>query len=140
MNLPEKIYVDVIIRDGHGGFLLQHHPQSELKPWRFPGGKPEPGETLIGAAAREAREELGIEPLALKYIGKKSSTVESGTWMGYMFLCDRYLGEPKIVEDEKHDKLGWFLAEQIVGEPERTFAYIVARGQYPEDALDANPR
>jgi 8-oxo-dGTP pyrophosphatase MutT (NUDIX family) len=35
---------------------------------------------LIGAAAREAKEELGIEPLSLVYIGKKESVVESGTW------------------------------------------------------------
>lgn len=133
--MNDKIYVDVIIRDGRGFFLLQHHPNSQLKPWRFPGGKPEPGETLIGAAAREAKEELGIEPLSLKYLGKKSSTVESGTWTGHMFLCEKYVGEPRVVEDEKHDSLHWFLAEQIAGEPERTFAFIVARGQYPEDTL-----
>lgn len=124
-----KVYVDVILRDGQGRFLLQHHPHSQLKPWRFPGGKPEPGETFIAAAAREAKEELGIEPLSLVYIGKKSSIVESGEWTGYMFLCQSYIGEPRIMENAKHDRLEYLPLEMVTGEPERTFAKAVSLGQ-----------
>jgi 8-oxo-dGTP pyrophosphatase MutT (NUDIX family) len=127
--MEDQIYVDVVLCDRKGRFLLQHHPRSQMKPWRFPGGKPEPGETLIGAAAREAKEELGIEPLSLVYIGKKESVVESGTWTGYMFLCDRYIGRPRIVEKTKHDMLEWIPIENIVSEPERTFALQVLGGQ-----------
>jgi 8-oxo-dGTP pyrophosphatase MutT (NUDIX family) len=127
--VSDKIYVDVILRDEQGRFLLQHHHNSQLKPWRFPGGKPEPGETLIGAAAREAKEELGIEPLSLVYIGKRDSVVESGTWTGHMFLCDRYIGMPHNVEESKHYALEyqhWFM---ITVEPEATFAKMLALGQ-----------
>lgn len=127
-----SIYVDVILRDEQGRFLLQHHPQSTKKAWRFPGGKPEPGETLIAAAAREAKEELGIEPLSLRYIGKGSSTVESGTYTGYMFLCERYIGRPHIVEWDKHDDLAYFEWQRIEGEPEQTFAREIAMGQVPD--------
>lgn len=130
--MSDKIYVDVILRNEQGRFLLQHHPQSKLKAWRFPGGKPEPGETFIGAAAREAKEELGIEPLFLEYVGKKTSTVESGTWTGYMFLCKCYIGTPRNVESEKHGEIRWLTLEEIgleKSEPEYTFARKIATGQ-----------
>ena len=118
-------YVDVIIRDDEGRFLLQHHPHSKMKPWRFPGGKPELGETLIETAAREAMEELGIEPLSLKFLGYGNSTVESGDWTGAMFLCDNYHGIPTIMENAKHDQLRFMTLEELEetgAQPEYSFA------------------
>lgn len=128
-----KIYVDVILRDGHGNFLCQHHPDRPNKPWRFPGGKPEEGETLIAAAAREAKEELGIEVLSLRFFGKKSAVSDGGeVWTGYVFVCDLYFGEPRVVENSKHDELRYLTVEEIKAlgaEPEYSFARALALGQ-----------
>ncbi|HEY2428766.1 MAG TPA: CoA pyrophosphatase [Acidimicrobiales bacterium] len=38
----------------------------------FPGGRVEPGETLVAAALREAHEEVGIEPASVEVIGTLS--------------------------------------------------------------------
>lgn len=39
----------------------------------FPGGRIEPGEDPVGAALREAREEVGLEPARVEIIGRLSS-------------------------------------------------------------------
>jgi 8-oxo-dGTP pyrophosphatase MutT (NUDIX family) len=35
----------------------------------FPGGRAEPGETLVECALREAREEIGLDPAAVEIVG-----------------------------------------------------------------------
>ncbi len=38
----------------------------------FPGGRLEPGEDLVGAALREAREEIGLDPAGARVLGRLS--------------------------------------------------------------------
>ncbi|MBT0669646.1 CoA pyrophosphatase [Novosphingobium profundi] len=54
------------------GMLLLHRPSSmRAHPGQvaFPGGRIDPGETPIEAALREAQEELGIDPQAVRVVG-----------------------------------------------------------------------
>lgn len=49
-----------ILRDSSGRVLLIHFVLPNMTFWATPGGGVEPGETLLVAATRELREELGI--------------------------------------------------------------------------------
>jgi len=65
------------------GVLLTHRPQDmRAHPGQvaFPGGKLDPGEDAIAAALREAQEELGIDPAAVRMIGASDRFV---TGTGY---------------------------------------------------------
>ncbi len=49
----------VIVVDNQGRLLLEKRTDSGL--WGLPGGRIEPGESLIEAAVREVREETGLQ-------------------------------------------------------------------------------
>jgi 8-oxo-dGTP diphosphatase len=55
------VAVGVLLRPD-GAFLLTSRPPGKVYAgfWEFPGGKLEPGETVLAALARELHEELGI--------------------------------------------------------------------------------
>ena len=58
---PIDVAVGVLI-DPEGRFLLTSRPEGKVYAgyWEFPGGKVEPGESVVQALRRELNEELGI--------------------------------------------------------------------------------
>lgn len=65
------------------GVLLIHRPSTmRAHPGQvaFPGGKIDPGETVVEAALREAHEELGIAPGDVRVVGTSDSYP---TWSGF---------------------------------------------------------
>lgn len=58
---PTHVTASAIVVDGHGATLLHRHRR--LGVWLQPGGHVEPGESLVAASLREAREETGVELL-----------------------------------------------------------------------------
>ena len=66
-DLVMTVGCGVLIENSDGKVLLQK--RSDTGEWCVPGGALEPGETYIEAAAREVREEVGIEVSDLKLFG-----------------------------------------------------------------------
>ena len=57
-----EVAVGILIRTD-GDFLLTSRPKDKVYAgyWEFPGGKVEPGESVVQALRRELHEELGID-------------------------------------------------------------------------------
>ncbi|HEV2450027.1 MAG TPA: A/G-specific adenine glycosylase [Thermoplasmata archaeon] len=67
---PHRVAAVVALRHG-SRWLLQRRTEGGLLRglWELPGGTPEPGEALAGAARRELREETGLEAGPLRPAG-----------------------------------------------------------------------
>jgi 8-oxo-dGTP diphosphatase len=71
--------------------------------WDAIGGKPDEGESLLEALAREATEEAGIEPLDLTALGCFHDGDRADAW----FLATAWKGEPRNREPSEHSQLEW---------------------------------
>lgn len=93
--------------------LLQHRGNTRMLPniWDCISGHVEKGESVTQAIAREAMEELGIQinPSDLQFVGLTHLQLEEGlSYYNVYFTTDKYVGDPSILEPEKHDDLKWF--------------------------------
>ena len=69
--------VGLIIRNKEGRILLEKRAREPRRGFlAFPGGFVDPDETAEEAAFRECFEEIGVKPVALRYIGSEPNTYE----------------------------------------------------------------
>lgn len=68
--------------------------------WGLPGGHLEYGESLIEAAKRELREELGIEVDSLKLISITEGDKISNHYIQVNFLLENFTGQYQLMEPE----------------------------------------
>jgi 8-oxo-dGTP diphosphatase len=97
-----RVLAAVIRRDGR--WLLCRRPSHKRHGgcWEFPGGKLEPGESLLQAARRELAEELAVEVTAVG--GVLYVRGDPGTPFLIEFTEVAVRGEPQPLE---HDELRW---------------------------------
>src|SRR5687768_7608660 len=97
-----RVVAAVVERDGR--VLIARRPTAKHHGgrWEFPGGKIEEGESLLGAARRELREELDVEVLDVRPAKYIREDITSGFVIE--FAPTIIHGEPRALE---HDELVW---------------------------------
>ena len=113
--LDPKLAVAVLIaRDGR--LLLGKRGPGAREPgkWSFPAGFVERGERVERAAAREAREETGLDVVVGNLVGLYSS--EGETVVLAVYEASSAVGEPRAGDDLV--EVGWFAISQL---PELAF-------------------
>ena len=101
-----------VIKDGRV-LLVHRSPSRRFYPdvWDLFGGHVDEGECLEGALSREAREELGIKVLVLKWLGQIYDPVEPAVVHVYAVLS--WEGEPVNATPEEHTEVRWFGAGEL---------------------------
>ena len=87
------------------------HPDS----WGLPGGRIEPGETLMAAIVRECQEELGAMPDYIRLVPLEKFTTADQHFAYHTFFCSV---AREFVPDLNHEHTGWaWLASGIWPKP-----------------------
>lgn len=106
----------VFLRDGDKILLSQRGGPNGHGRWHAPSGKLDAGEPLTAGAARELREETGVEvdPADLRLVHvvhhRQSPDVER---IGFFFEATRWHGEPVNQEPDKCLALEWFSVRDL---------------------------
>lgn len=91
--------------------------------WSVPAGGLDGGETLLRAALRETREEVGVAVAAAdaRLVHTLHCRTAGEEWIGAVFAATRWTGEPRLCEPDKHDALAWHRISDL---PEITIPYV----------------
>ncbi|MEU1952173.1 NUDIX hydrolase [Nocardia rhamnosiphila] len=120
------IDVHILLARGHQLLLTQRRGGAFDGEWHLPSGKVDAGEPLTAAAAREAREEIGvvINPAHLRFV-HATHVANSGPEprLGVFFEASEWLGEPTNQEPDKCSDVRWFPVDRL---PENLIAYPAA--------------
>jgi 8-oxo-dGTP diphosphatase len=78
--------------------------------WTVPGGHMDLGETPEQCGAREAREEVGVEVVDLRFRAITNDIFESEGRQSITIWMEGRIesGEPRIVSEEEGSEVGWF--------------------------------
>ena len=94
--------------------LVHRSPSARSYPdvWDLFGGHVDGCESLEEALRREAREELGIEVLALRWLGQINDPVERA--VVHVYAVASWEGEPVNAAPEEHTEMRWFGAGELL--------------------------
>jgi 8-oxo-dGTP pyrophosphatase MutT (NUDIX family) len=110
----KKVGVAVIVRNEHGHYLMHKRlsgASGNKGKWGAPGGQLEYGETVLGAAVREFREETGC----VLFDAAIEVVTEASDWVCFV-VQGHYTGAPVRPDSEraKAEEWCWLSASQLV--------------------------
>ncbi|WP_182880246.1 NUDIX hydrolase [Microbispora sp. H10949] len=102
-----------VILNKEGEILLLHRNTAKRQQWEIPGGKLDPGEDAVKTAAREVREEMGIEVEIVRELGTRSFSEDDYTMIYTWFLAQITDGIPVVQEPATHDRCEYLSLTQL---------------------------
>ena len=111
MNQKPKVRVGVaiIITKAHKVLLIKRKGTRGKGTWSTPGGHLDFGETPEGCAAREAKEEVGLDVIDIQFRAVTNDVFEvEGKHYITIWMEGRSIGEPFIAAEKEVEEIGWY--------------------------------
>lgn len=143
-KLVPAVYI-ILERDTQILLLRRFNTGYEDGSYTMPAGHLDGGESARVAAAREAMEEVGVtvDPKELELVHVMHYLAIEGDHerVSFFFRAKKFSGEPKNMEPQKADDLGWFnpdtLPEKMVWEVRQALDCINQGVVYSEQNFDS---
>jgi 8-oxo-dGTP pyrophosphatase MutT (NUDIX family) len=114
VRIPHDAAAVVVVDPDRGVLLIwRHRFLPDVWGWEIPGGRIDPGETPVEAAAREAFEETGWRPGPLRPLVSFHPVSGISDWLFHVFIADgaEYVGEPESVFET--DRVEWVSLDRL---------------------------
>ena len=123
-----RLAVYLFLKKGRSILLIRRFNTGYMDGWYTTvAGHIEKDETAVKTAIREAREEVGIrileKDLKLAHIQHRYRRAPGDSdYVDFHFIATRWRGEPRNMEPNKCDDIGWFDIGRL---PKKTLPYIL---------------
>ena len=110
MNRHPKVGVAIIITKDDQVLLMKRKGLHGIGTWSTPGGHLDFGETPEQCAAREAKEEVGLDVVDIRFRAVTNDLFET-TGRHYITIWmdgESTLGEPAIAAKDEVEEIGWY--------------------------------
>jgi 8-oxo-dGTP pyrophosphatase MutT (NUDIX family) len=112
--IPTWYFALVVVRRGHRFLLTQERKYGST--WSIPGGRVEPGETLVDAAIREVYEETGVPIRIDGLLRIEHAAAPNSVRMRVLFTGSPIDDTaPKTTADEESLGAAWLTLDEIRG-------------------------
>lgn len=132
MSEKPQVGVAVLLSKGNKVLLMKRKGPHGPGTWSPPGGHIDFGESPEECAARESKEEVGVEVTAIRFRAVTNDVFESeGTHYITLWMDGKTTGEPYIASPKEAEELGWFAWDAL---PQPLFLPLenfVKKNSYP---------
>ena len=109
MGEKPQVGTAIIITKGDKVLLMKRKGPHGTGTWSTPGGHLDFGETPEDCAAREAKEEVGVDVVDIRFRSVTNDLFEaSGRHYITVWMEGKPLGEPFIASKREVEEIGWF--------------------------------
>ena len=147
MSKPERfklpVGIFIMLRQGNKVLFQLRQNCSFSGHWGFVGGHLDGNETIVSAAIREGKEEIGIDILPqnlnLKTI---CHSLNGAEYLQFYFECSSWQGEIENKEPDRGARLDWFdlndMPENVCPYLKDAVSHILKNNMFFEDQTYAN--
>ena len=132
MNQKPQVGTAIIITRDDKVLLINRKGPHGHGTWCTPGGHLDFGETPEECAAREAKEEIGVDVVDTRFRALTNDVFEeTGKHYITIWMDGKSTGEPTIVAEREVSEIGWFAWDSLPSPLFLPLENLVKENSYP---------
>ena len=132
MDQKPQVGTAIIITKDNKVLLMKRKGTHGKGTWSTPGGHLDFGETLEGCSAREAKEEVGLDVVEIRFRAVTNDVFDTtGRHYVTIWMDGKSIGEPTIAAEKEAEEIGWFAWDSLPQPLFLPLENLVKENSYP---------